>query len=106
MPVSQDYIDFVVEQLSMEVTAKRMFGGAGLYSAGILFGLIGDDVLYLKVDDAGREAFTDSGAEPFAPRGWPMSYFSVPAHVLDDPDELSLWARKALSVAARAKGLA
>jgi DNA transformation protein len=29
------------------VTARRMFGGAGIYRDGMMFALIADDVLYL-----------------------------------------------------------
>jgi TfoX/Sxy family transcriptional regulator of competence genes len=32
-----------------------------------------------------------------------MAYWQVPADVLEDPDELSVWAREALAVALKAK---
>ena len=34
------------------IEIKRMFGGAGVYSAGVMFALIADEELYLKVDGA------------------------------------------------------
>lgn len=42
MPVSKDFLDYVLDQLSEwgEVNVKRMFGGAGLYSDGLMFGLV------------------------------------------------------------------
>ncbi len=42
MPVSEEYLDYVVDQLGCigEVAAKRMFGGVGLYHDGLFFGLI------------------------------------------------------------------
>ena len=42
MAVSDEFADYVVEQLSNwgEVSARRMFGGAGLYRDGTMFGLI------------------------------------------------------------------
>lgn len=98
MPVSLEYLDYIIDQLKAfgPVTAKRMFGGAGLYHQGLFFGLIADDALYFKVDDANRKDYTDAGMGPFKPFGsYAMGYYEVPVDVLEDPDELALWARKA-----------
>ena len=45
MAVSSDYRDFVLEQLVPlgQVTARRMFGGVGIYANGLFFALIDDD---------------------------------------------------------------
>lgn len=106
MPVSPDFLDYVLEQLEPlgQVTQRRMFGGAGLWRHGLFFGLIADDVLYLKADAATREAFAAAGGEPFRPFGGTtiLSYWSIPPSALEDPDELSDWARRALEAAARA----
>ncbi len=52
MPVSDDFLNYVVDQLSHwgSVSVRRMFGGAGLYRERRMFGLIADDVVYLKVE--------------------------------------------------------
>ena len=52
MPVSPEYLDYLLDLLAPlgPVQAKRMFGGAGLFLDGTMFGLIVDDVLYLKAD--------------------------------------------------------
>jgi DNA transformation protein and related proteins len=109
MGVSKEYLAYVVDQLAAfdRVVTRRMFGGAGLYARGLFFALISDDALYLKVDDATRGDYVDRGCRAFRPfpddpNGYSMSYFEVPAEVLDDPDELRLWARKAVDVAERA----
>jgi DNA transformation protein len=41
MAVSNDYLDYVTEQLSEfgEITIRKMFGGAGLYFDELIFGL-------------------------------------------------------------------
>lgn len=59
MAVSDEFIEYVIDQLAAwgEVSARRMFGGAGLYCDGMMFGLIADDVAYLKADDSNREDF-------------------------------------------------
>jgi DNA transformation protein len=106
MSVSRDYLDYVVDQLApfAQVVTRRMFGGVGLYSQELFFGLIDDDTLYFKVDDTNRADYTERGCEPFRPFAdvASVSYFRVPAHVLEDADELAQWARKSLRVAAAA----
>lgn len=109
MPASQDYVEFVHELLAPlgQVSVRRMFGGAGVYSRGVMFGLIADDVLYLKADADSRRDFETYGMGPFVyeGRGKPvaMSYWQVPAEVLDDPDAALAWGRKALEVARQQK---
>lgn len=105
MPVSRDYLQYVLDQLARlrEVTSRRMFGGVGLYSEGVFFGIIDNDTVFFKVDDSTRESYTSRGSEPFRPyKDRPevsMSYFQVPADVLEDADELIPWARSAVSAA-------
>ena len=69
MGVSDEFAEFVVEQLAGwgDVSVRRMFGGAGLYCEGRMFGLIADDVAYLKVDDSNREDFVKAGSSAFNP---------------------------------------
>jgi DNA transformation protein len=106
MPVSEEYLDYVVDQLECigEVTAKKMFGGVGLYHDGLFFGLIAADALYFKVDDENRPAYRNAGARPFQPYGEEsssMSYFEVPADVLEDVDQLRIWTQGAVAAAGR-----
>lgn len=87
-----------------QVSARRMFGGVGVYANGLFFALIADDVLYLKGDEALKPEFEAAGSEAFAPfeDGKTMAYWTAPAEALDDQDLLLDWARKSLAVAARA----
>lgn len=106
MPVSEEYLDYVVDQLACigEVNAKRMFGGVGLYHDGLFFGVIASDVLYFKVDEQNRPLFEASGASPFQPYGdgsYSMSYYEVPVDVLENVDDLRTWAHGAIGAAAR-----
>jgi len=106
MPVTEQYLDYVVDQLSCigPIAAKRMFGGVGLYHDGLFFGLIASDVLYFKVDDESRSAYEDVGAKPFQPYGdesYSMSYYEVPVDVLEDIDQLKLWSGRAVAAARR-----
>ena len=105
MAVSEGDLAFALDQLAGlgRVRARRMFGGVGLYCGERFFALMDDGVLYLKVDDRTRARYTRRRLKPFSPDGMPsMSYYPVPASVLEDADELIVWAREALAVAERA----
>jgi DNA transformation protein len=88
--------------------ARRMFGGHGIFMDDVMFALIADGVLYLKVDEKTAPAFKDAGAEAFTyrrqDRDISMSYFSAPAGSLDGMKALAPWAELALAAARRAKG--
>jgi DNA transformation protein len=107
MPVSDSFVEFVVEQLEAvgPITAKRMFGGVGLYAGDLFFALLAGDVLYLKADDSTRGDLEAAGARPFQPYpdrpagGGTMQYYSVPAAILEDGDELIAWAKKSVAIA-------
>ena len=106
MGVSEDYLIYVLDQLDSlgSVESRRMFGGAGIYCHGVMFALVADDVLYLKVDDSNRSDFEAAGMEPFRPypdKDTVMSYYEVPADVLESKSELADWAQKALLAAER-----
>jgi DNA transformation protein len=104
MAVSKQYLDYLLGQLKGlgGVEARRMFGGLGLYSRGTFFGLLYKDRLYFKTDDATRPEYEARGSEGFQPRPGvkvQMTYYTVPAEVLEDDDELVRWAQKAVSAA-------
>jgi DNA transformation protein and related proteins len=106
--VSDDFLAYVLDQLAAlpELSSRRMFGGAGLYSEDFFFGLIADDVLYLRVDDTNRTDYSARGMASFKP--YPdrpavsMSYFEAPPEVLEDARELTNWVQRSLDVARRA----
>lgn len=108
MAVSSDFQTYVLDQLAGlgGVRSKRMFGGVGLYAGDRFFGLIADNALYFKVDDATRNDFLARGMGPFRPfkdrPEYSMSYYQVPAEVLEDAEVLAAWAAKAVRVAAAA----
>lgn len=105
MALSDDFLNYVLDQLSpwAKVSARRMFGGAGLYRDGRMFGLVADDVAYLKVDDSTRDEFVEAGAAPFVPyadrgRTTAMSYYGIPPHVLEDREQFAQWAQRAFDI--------
>ncbi len=106
MPVSDEYITYVLDQLGGlgEVVSRKMFGGAGIYHEGRMFGLIAEDVLYFKVDNSNRGDFEAFGMGPFMPWDDPMhvmQYYEVPIDVLEDKDRLCEWGGKAYAAAVK-----
>jgi DNA transformation protein and related proteins len=88
------------------ITARRMFGGTGLYADGLIVGLEVEGALYLKTDDISRPHFAEAGGHPFVydGKGKPitMSYWTPPDEAMDSPEAMRPWARLALEAASRA----
>jgi len=110
MAVSGEYLEYVLDQLARlgNVSSRRMFGGAGLYRDGLMFGLVADDIAYFKVDDSNRGDYEKAGSSPFNPfpekgKTIVMSYYEVPPDVLENPAELAEWARRSLDIQKRKK---
>ena len=94
------------------VIVKRMFGGAGIWSEGLMFGLVFDGAIFLKVDETSIPDFAREGSKPFVytrakSKGRvgraSLSYWRLPVRLYDDPEELAVWARRALVIAERKK---
>lgn len=89
------------------ITARRMFGGYGIYHDDVMIGLVADDVLYLKADTASAPRFVGSGLTPFKYRKGDkvvaMSYYQAPAEALEDPTEMREWAQLAFEATLRAR---
>jgi DNA transformation protein len=87
-----------------------MFGGAGIYADGQMFALVFDGAIFLKVDETSIPDFEREGSRPFeytraksAHRVGraSLSYWRLPERLYDDPDELAVWANRALAIAHR-----
>ena len=88
------------------VEVRRLFGGVGIYADDVMFALVHDGVIYLKVDETSLPAFEREQLEPFSysrrgERASLTSYRRMPDRLYDDPDELVTWARAALAAAGR-----
>lgn len=84
------------------VRVRRMFGGAGLFLDGVMFGLIAGGAIHLKAAAALGE-----GSSPFtfdkAGRPVRLGYWSLPDAALDDPDLACDLAAAALTLARAAR---
>ncbi len=102
-----EFIGFLQELFEKwgEVTARRMFGGHGLYHEGLMFAIVMDNRLYFKTDAQNRPDFEALGLSPFTypmkGREVALSYWSAPDAIFDEPAEAVRWARSAWDAALR-----
>ena len=91
------------------VTVRRLFGGAGIYSEGLMFALVFDGAIFLKVDAASIPDFEREGSRAFVYTRAKspgrvgrasLSYWRLPERLYD---ELAVWAARALAIAQRKK---
>ena len=108
MVASDSFAEFLREQLAPlgHLAMRRMFGKTGVFCGGVMFGMVTDNTLYLRVDDGNRAIFKE--AESFPPLNYEsrgrtidLSFWRAPERLFDEPDELVLWARAALAAAHR-----
>jgi len=107
MSVQDQYLAYVLEQLAGlgSLRSNRMFGGIGLYSREIFFGLIDDDTLFFKTDESNIAPYRERQMPRFMP--FPdrpeavLGYHQVPADVIEDAEQLVEWGRRSVEVALR-----
>jgi DNA transformation protein len=72
-----------------------------------MFGLVADDVLYLKADETLSAYFEERGLDQFQykKRGktFKMSYYMAPEEIFDDREEAKIWAARSYEAAVRSK---
>jgi DNA transformation protein len=108
MVASDTFAEFLREQLAPlgRVTMRRMFGKTGVFCDGVMFGMVTENTLYLRVDDQNRATFGEAEAFPplnYAKQGSTidLSFWRVPDRLFDEPDEFVSWAEAALAAARR-----
>ncbi len=83
-----------------DVTAKRMFGGYGIFESGVMFAIISPDArLFLRADDSTVAAYHDAGSEKHGR----MPYYEIPEAIAEDDTATLAWASTARDVAHDAK---
>jgi len=108
MVVKNEFVIYLLDQLGQigPVKARAMFGGFGIFRGDLMFGLVSQDTLYLKVDHVNLPDFEERGLKPFTyrrkGRDLAMSYYQAPLEALEEEEELLRWAEKACDAAVRA----
>jgi DNA transformation protein len=111
MVASDSFAEFLREQLAPlgRVSMRRMFGKTGVFCDGLMFRMVTDNMLYLRVDDQNRLAFKEAESSPplnYEKKGSTidLAFWRAPERLFDEPDELVTWARLALAAARRVAG--
>jgi len=99
------FVTFITEQLSSvdDLSVRPMFGAHGLYAGDTFFGIVCRGRLYLKTDAKTIAEYERRGMQPFRPneRQTIKSYYEVPADVVEDREQLSEWASRAVRANAK-----
>jgi len=108
MPSEAAFVAHLLDLLEPpgEVSARRMFGGYGIFRDGLMFGLVADGELYLKTDVENRPDFEARDLGPFCfeskdGKVTTMSYHPCPDEALDSPHAMRPWAESAHAAAQR-----
>ncbi len=109
MAARDEFVEHVLELLVPlgRISARRMFGGHGLYCDGLFFGIVHDGTLYLKADDGNRREFELAGCEAFSysrmGRRATLRFYRAPEDAMDAARAMLPWARGSLAAALRAR---
>ncbi len=97
------FVEYVCDQLGDidAILYKSMFGGYGLYSGSLFFGIVYDGRLYFKTDEATRARYLEWESAPFQPNAKQTlnSYYEVPGESIENAGELLELAKEAANVA-------
>lgn len=101
----RSFVDFILEQLDnrLGLSAKRMFGGYGLYTENHFFGIIHKGCLYFKTDSQTKQRYEAANMECFRPneKQCLKRYYQVPVEILEDREALQNWAKESIQVAVK-----
>ena len=91
--------DFVLDQLSdLEgMTCRAMFGGYGLYCDRVFFGIVQKGRLYFKTNATTATQYRERKMKPFRRNAKQTlkNYYEVTVNVLEDAEDLTIWAQEA-----------
>ena len=85
----------LVEALSGigDITSRKMFGGHGIFHQGKMFAMIDSSGnAFLRSDEFLLTRFKKAGSEKHGG----MPYYSIPESVMDDHEELLIWANDSI----------
>lgn len=104
MPCKQTFVAHALDLLQLlgPVQSRSMFGGHGLYLRGLMFGLLDDDELFLKTDEATKPRFLEEGCAMWVyPGAADTSYYRPPDDAHEDAEAMLPWGQLAVEAALR-----
>ena len=100
------FLEYVLSEVLSDVddiSHRAMFGGYGIYKDGVIFAIIAYDQLYFKVDESNRRDYEQYASTPFVyshgkHKSTTMSYWKLPADIMEDRHEIAKWVQKSYEV--------
>ncbi|WP_253306227.1 TfoX/Sxy family DNA transformation protein [unidentified bacterial endosymbiont] len=108
-PIDQPLVKTICQRFCSlgPISAKTMFGGIGLYQAGVMFALVSEEKLYLRSGEALEALYRQHSTEHFiyTKRGRPviLRYYSIDNTLWDNQVLLLTYAQQALAGARQDK---
>jgi len=110
MVLSPGFTDYVEELIAGfgKVEIRRMFGGAAIYRGGVGFGILDDDIFFIKADAAFGAELKKRGCRPWSysvkkdGTVRDIAYWSLPDTAADDGDEATTLVRRSFEIAKKA----
>ena len=110
MVLSPGFTDYVEELIAGfgKVEIRRMFGGAAIYRGGVGFGILDDDIFFIKADAAFGTELKKQGCRPWSysvkkdGTVRDIAYWSLPDTAADDGDEATTLVRRSFEIAKKA----
>lgn len=106
MTLTAGFKEYLAELLGPvgKFSTKRVFGLDGIMADGVLLGFVIDERIHFRTDEETVDDYREGGGKPytFTKRGGEFivtSYYSLPDHLYDEPDELVRWAKRARQAA-------
>lgn len=102
MRVKSSLASYVTEHLAFlgRISNRAIFGGIGVFVEERLLGIVINEQLYLHTDKSNIDDYLSRGMEQFKP--YPNAFdlttdhHRVPQEIIDDPEQLKEWGRRAL----------
>lgn len=108
MPITEDYLKFILDQLSEfgEVETKKMFGGVNLFKNDLMFAKIKNDRIWLKVDDTNVEDFKQKNMAQYSygkDNSRKLNFYEAPIEVIENKKAFADWLRTSYQIAEKHK---
>lgn len=78
-----------------------MFGVIGLYFDGLMFGMVSNDAVFLKVDESNKNKFLEADSAPlklFKKNAEVPSFYELPVEVLENAELFVEWAKESFAI--------
>ncbi len=105
---NSEFVDYLLDRFAPTApcTARRMFGGWGIFREGLMVAIVADGELYLKADAHNRDTYESAGFQPFRylRSGKPaqLGFYCLTADVIESDEQLASWLDHAWAAAIRA----